>query len=85
VGDSVPGYEASSSLGVGTPRNTPAAIIDKLNNEINAGISDPKMISRFTDLGLTVLPGSPDDFGELIAAETEKWGKVVKLANIKPE
>jgi tripartite-type tricarboxylate transporter receptor subunit TctC len=85
VGDSVPGYEASSSLGVGTPRNTPAAIIDKLNSEINAGISDPNMIARFTDLGLTVLPGSPDDFGELIAAETEKWGKVVKFANIKPE
>ena len=85
VDEFVPGYEASSSLGIGAPRNTPAAIIDKLNNEVNAGISDPKMIARFTDFGLTVLPGSPADFAKLIADETDKWAKVVKFANIKPE
>jgi tripartite-type tricarboxylate transporter receptor subunit TctC len=85
VGDSVLGYEASSALGVGAPQNTPAAIIDKLNNEINVAISDPKMIARFTDLGLTALPGSPAEFGKLIAADTEKWGKVVKFSGAKAE
>src|SRR6202030_2090690 len=85
VGDFVPGYEASAWLGVGAPRNTPADIVEKLNKEINAGLSDPKMKARLADLGGTVLPGSPADFGKLIAAETEKWGKVVGGANIKAE
>ena len=84
VGEFVPGYEASAVWGVGAPRNTPAEIVDKLNKEINAGVTDPKIKARL-ELGGTVLPGSPTDFGKLIADETEKWGKVVKFANIKPE
>ena len=85
VGDFVPGYEASAWYGIGAPKNTPAEIIDKLNKEINAALADPKMKARLADLGGTVLPGSPADFGKLIADETEKWAKVVKFAGIKPE
>ena len=85
VGDFVPGYEASAWFGVGAPKNTPAEIVDKLNKEINAGLADPKMKARLADLGGTVLAGSPADFGKLIADETEKWGKVIRAANIKPE
>ena len=85
VGDFVPGYEASAWYGIGAPKNTPAEIIDKLNKEINAGLADPKIKARLADMGGTVLPGSPADFGKLIADETEKWGKVVKFADIKPE
>ena len=85
VGDFVPGYEASAWYGVGAPRNTPAEIVDKLNKEINAGLADPKMKARLADLGGTVLAGSPADFGKLIADETEKWGKVIRAANIKAE
>jgi tripartite-type tricarboxylate transporter receptor subunit TctC len=84
VGEFVPGYEASAVWGVGAPRNTPAEIVDKLNKEINAGLADPKIKARL-ELGGTVLPGSPAGFGKLIAEETEKWAKVVKFANIKPE
>jgi tripartite-type tricarboxylate transporter receptor subunit TctC len=83
VGDFVAGYEASSWQGVGAPRNTPAAIIDKLNREINAVIADPRMKARLADLGGTLLSGSPAEFGKLIADETEKWAKVIKAANIK--
>jgi tripartite-type tricarboxylate transporter receptor subunit TctC len=64
-------------------RNTPAEIIDKLNREINAALADPKATARISDLGGTVHPGSPADFGKLIADETEKWGKVIRAANIK--
>jgi tripartite-type tricarboxylate transporter receptor subunit TctC len=78
VGEFLPGFEASGWYGVGAPRNTPAEIIDKLNKEINAGLADPKLKARLTDLGGTVLPGSPADFGKLIAEDTEKWGKVVQ-------
>jgi len=85
VGDSVPGYEASGWYGIGAPKNTPAEIIDKLNKEINAGLADPKMKARFADFGGMVLEGSPADFGKLIAEETDKWGKVVKFARIKPD
>ncbi len=85
VGDFVPGYEASSWQGVGAPKNTPSAIIDKLNKEINAVIADPKMKARLADLGGTVLSSSPAAFGKLIADETDKWGKVIKSAGIKPE
>jgi tripartite-type tricarboxylate transporter receptor subunit TctC len=85
VGDFVPGYETSGWFGVGVPRNTPAVIIDGLNKEINAGLADPKLKARFADLGATVFPGSPADFGKFIADETEKWGKVIRAANIKPE
>ena len=67
------------------PRKTPAAIIDKLNREINAVIADPKIKARLADLGGTVLSGSPAEFGKFIADETDKWAKVIKAANIKPE
>jgi tripartite-type tricarboxylate transporter receptor subunit TctC len=85
VADFVPAYEASAVHGIGAPRNTPTEIVDRLNKEINAALGDPKLRARFTDLGLTVLPGSPADFGKLIADETEKWGKVVKFSRIRAE
>jgi tripartite-type tricarboxylate transporter receptor subunit TctC len=85
VAEFVPGYEASGFNGLGAPKNTPAEIIETLNKEINAGLADPKVKTRFADLGVTVLAGSPADFGRFIADETEKWGKVVKFAGIKPE
>ena len=85
VSEFVPGYEASAWWGVGAPKDTPADIVEKLNKEINAALADPKMKARLTDLGCTVLAGSPSDFGKLIAEETEKWGKVVKSTGIKAE
>jgi tripartite-type tricarboxylate transporter receptor subunit TctC len=85
VGEFMPGYEASGWQGVGAPRNTPAEIVHKLNKEINVALADPKMKARLADLGGTVLPGTPADFGKFIAAETEKWGKVIKFAGIKAE
>lgn len=85
VGEFLPGFEASVWLGIGAPRNTPAEIIDRLNKEINAALADPGIRSRFAGFGSTVLPGSPSDFGKLIADETEKWAKVIRAANIKPE
>src|ERR1039458_6884649 len=85
VGDFVPGYEASAVGGVGVPKGTSVEIIDKLNVEINAALADPKMKLRFADLGGTPLPGSPADYGKLIAEETAKWAKVIKFAGIKPE
>jgi tripartite-type tricarboxylate transporter receptor subunit TctC len=85
VGESTPGYEASSLYGIGAPRNTPAEIVDKLNKEVNAALADPKMRARLADLGGTPLPGSPAQFGKLIVDETEKWGKVIKFAGIKPQ
>jgi tripartite-type tricarboxylate transporter receptor subunit TctC len=83
VGEFVSGYEVSAWYGVGAPKNTPAVIIERLNKEINAGLADPKLRARLADLGGTMLPGSPADFGKLIAEETEKWGKVIRAANIK--
>ena len=83
VGEFLPGYEASGWFGVGAPRNTPGEIIDRLNNEINAGLADPKIKARFADLGGTVLGGSAADFGKFVADETEKWSKVVKFAGAK--
>jgi tripartite-type tricarboxylate transporter receptor subunit TctC len=85
VSEFVQGYEASNWLGISAPRNTPTEIIDKLNKEINAGLADTKIKARLADLGSTVLSGSPADFGNLLANETEKWAKVVKSAGIKPE
>jgi tripartite-type tricarboxylate transporter receptor subunit TctC len=85
MGDFVPGYEASSVFGLGAPRATPAEIIDRLNWEINAALADARMKGQLAELGGTVLPGSPSDFGKLMAEETEKWGNVIKFANIKPE
>jgi tripartite-type tricarboxylate transporter receptor subunit TctC len=81
----LPGYEASVWYGIGAPKNTPAEIIDTLNKEINAALADPKLKARLADVGGTVLAGSPADFGKLIADETEKWGKVIRAANIKAE
>jgi tripartite-type tricarboxylate transporter receptor subunit TctC len=85
IGEFVPGYEASSVFGFGAPRNTPTEIIDKLNSEINAALADPAFKARLAHLDGTALGGSPADFGKLIADETGKWGKVIRLANIKPE
>jgi tripartite-type tricarboxylate transporter receptor subunit TctC len=81
----VPGYEVSSWFGIGAPRNTSTEVVDKLNTEINAGLRDPKLRAQFTSLGDTVLGGSPPDFGKLIVEETEKWGRLIRAANIKPE
>ena len=85
IGEFVPGYEASSIFGLGAPRNTPGEIIDRLNKEVNAALVDPKFKAQLASLDGTVLGGSPADFGKLIADETEKWRKVIRLANIKPE
>jgi tripartite-type tricarboxylate transporter receptor subunit TctC len=85
VGEFVPGYEASAVQGIGAPKNTPAEIIDKLNKEINAALADPRMKVRLADLGGAALAGSPAEFGKFISDETEKWGKVIRAANIKPE
>jgi tripartite-type tricarboxylate transporter receptor subunit TctC len=79
----LPGYDASTFFGVGAPKSTPIEIIDKLNHEINAALADPNIKARLSTLGATVLPGSPADFGKLIADETEKWAKVIKFAGIK--
>ena len=79
------GLRREQLVGIGAPKATPAEIIEKLNTEINAGLADPKMKARLADLGGTPLAGSPADFGKLIAEETEKWGKVIRAANIKPE
>jgi len=84
LGDVVPGYEASSWFGLVAPTGTPDEAIDRLNKEVNSALNDAKFKSRFTDLGGTVLIGSPSDFGKLIADETGKWGKVVKFSGIKP-
>ena len=84
VGDFVPGYEATGWFGLGAPRETPVEIVDKLNKEINAGLANPKLKAQLADLGGTTLPGSAADFGKLIAEETEKWAKVVKLSGAKP-
>jgi tripartite-type tricarboxylate transporter receptor subunit TctC len=85
VGDFVPGYEASAFWGIGAPRNTPGEIVDKLNKEINASLSDPQLSRRLAEGGGTVFAGSPADFGKFIDDETEKWAKVIKFASIKPE
>jgi tripartite-type tricarboxylate transporter receptor subunit TctC len=85
VAEFLPGFETSSFVTIGAPRDTSAAIIDKLNREINAALADPKLKARVADLGATVYPGSPADFSKLIAAEAEKWAKVVRQAGVKPE
>jgi len=81
----VPGYEATSWYGVGAPKKTPTEIVDKLNSEINAALADPKIKARLADLGGSPMPMTPSDFGKFIADETEKWGKVIRAANIKAE
>jgi tripartite-type tricarboxylate transporter receptor subunit TctC len=85
VGDFVSRYEASSLFGLGAPKQTPAAMIDRLNREINAALDDPTLKARLIELGGTLLAGSPADFGRLLADDTEKWGKVIRAANIKAE
>ena len=85
VGEFLPGFEASQWYGVGAPRNTPAEIIDKLNKEINAGLADAKLKARLVELGSSPFVGPPSEFGKHLAAETEKWAKVVRAANLKPE
>ena len=85
VGEFLPGYEASFWYGIGAPRNTPVEVIEKLNKEINASLADPKMKARLAEFGGTPLVGSPAEFGKLIAGDTEKWGKVIRAANIKAE
>jgi tripartite-type tricarboxylate transporter receptor subunit TctC len=81
----LPGYEASDWYGLCAPKGTPAEIVGRLNTEINAGLADPKLKARLADLGGTPLPGSPAAFGKLIADETQKWGKVVRTAHMRPE
>ena len=83
VGEFLPGYEASVWFGAGVPKNTPTEIVDKLNKEINAALTDAAFKARLVDMGGTVLSGSPAEFGKLIAEETEKWARVIKFANIK--
>ena len=85
ISDFVPGYEASAVDGIGAPAGTPALIIDRLNKEINAGLADSRLRARLIDMGATILAGSPSDYAKLIAEETEKWGKVIRAAGIKPE
>jgi tripartite-type tricarboxylate transporter receptor subunit TctC len=83
LGETLPGFEATAWSGIGAPKNTPAAIIDKLNKEINAALADPKVKERIADVGGMVIPGSPADFSKFIAEQTEKWAKVIRSANIK--
>jgi tripartite-type tricarboxylate transporter receptor subunit TctC len=85
VGDFVPGYEASQWYGVGAPRNTPAEIIERLNVEIAGALADPRMQARLADLVSMAMPMTPAECRRFVAAETEKWARVVKLANIKPD
>jgi tripartite-type tricarboxylate transporter receptor subunit TctC len=85
VADFIPGYEASSWFGIAAPKDTPAAIVDALNRETNAGLADAKIMARLADMGGMVLAGSPADFGKLIADETTKWARVIKAAGIKPQ
>ena len=85
VADFLPGYEASAWYGLGAPKGTPDEIVDKVNKAMNAILADPKSQARFKELGASLLPGSPADFGKLLAEETEKWGKVVKFSGAKPD
>jgi tripartite-type tricarboxylate transporter receptor subunit TctC len=85
MADYVPGYEATGWFGYFAPKNTPAPIVERLNKEINAALADPVIKARLADLGADILAGSPDDFGRLVAADTEKWGKVIRAANIRAE
>ena len=83
VAETVPGYEASAWFGMGAPKDTPRPIIERLNREINAALKDPEMVKKLADLGGTPIGGTPEDFGKVVAAETEKWRKVVEFAGVK--
>jgi tripartite-type tricarboxylate transporter receptor subunit TctC len=85
VGETVAGYEASAFFGVGVPKGTPPEIIDKLNKEINAALADPKMKAKLAELGGMLTPGTPADFGKLVAEETDKWAKVIKAGGVTLE
>ena len=85
VADYVPGYEASAWYGIVAPKGTPAEVVDRLNREVNAILAKPDKTKRLAELGAALLPGSPADFGKLLADETEKWGKVIRFAGIKAE
>jgi tripartite-type tricarboxylate transporter receptor subunit TctC len=85
VGEFVPGYAASGFNGLGAPKNTPAEIVARLNQEINAGLTNPEIKARLAEMGLTVVAGSPASFGDFMAKETEKWAKVIKFAGITAE
>jgi tripartite-type tricarboxylate transporter receptor subunit TctC len=85
IGDFVPGYEATGWVGIGAPANTPPEIIAILNRQVNAALADPTFKAQFVDLGMELFASSPAEFGKFIADETEKWGKVIRAANIKPE
>ncbi|WP_246159264.1 tripartite tricarboxylate transporter substrate-binding protein [Reyranella soli] len=85
VGEAVPGYESSGWVGIGVPKNTPVAIVEKLNAEINAGLVDPRIRARLAELGGNPLVGLPADFGALVAEETHRWAKVIRSAGIKPD
>jgi len=85
VSESLPGFVADTWYGAGVPRNTPAAIVDALNREINAALGDARVKARLADLGATVLPGTPASFGRMLADETEKWGRVVRASGAKAE
>jgi tripartite-type tricarboxylate transporter receptor subunit TctC len=85
VGEFVPGYEASGTQGLGAPHGTPVEIVNKLNEEINAGLADPRIRARLADLGNAPLPLSPAEYAKLLAEDTEKWGRVVRAAGLKPE
>jgi tripartite-type tricarboxylate transporter receptor subunit TctC len=85
IGEFVPGYEATSVQGLGAPRGTPAELIELLNREINAGLADPMVKARLSDLGNEPYALSPADYGKLLVEDTEKWGKVVRAAQLKPE
>jgi tripartite-type tricarboxylate transporter receptor subunit TctC len=85
VGESVPGYAASSWFGIGAPKNTPVSVITILNKEINEALADRKLKARLSDLGGVMLPHTPAEFGKHVAEDTEKWAKVIRTANIKAE
>jgi tripartite-type tricarboxylate transporter receptor subunit TctC len=85
LADTVPGYEATAWYGIGAPRNTPAEIVERLNREINAGLAEGRIKGRLADLGGEPMPTTPAEFGKLVADETEKWGKVIRAANIRLE
>jgi tripartite-type tricarboxylate transporter receptor subunit TctC len=85
VGDTVPGYEATAWFGIGMPKGTPREIIDKVNAEVNRALADPKMRDRLAELGGKPIAGTPEDFGKVIAAETEKWAPIVKASGAKVE
>jgi tripartite-type tricarboxylate transporter receptor subunit TctC len=85
LSETLPGYEASAWFGIGAPKNTPAEIIKRLNTQVNSSLADANFQARLANLGATVLPGSPADFKKYIAEEVEKWGNVIRAANIKAD